>query len=136
MTDIFFNLQETLYNVLAASAEVTALLGTPPRLYDHVPPGAAFPYAVFGATHVTPYDNRTDIGFDHLLTIDIWSRYRGSKEAKDIVTALYDTLHRASLTLTGQTALICEVHSVEVSLDNDGFTTHAAVRLNVLTQDD
>ncbi|MBV8061585.1 MAG: DUF3168 domain-containing protein [Alphaproteobacteria bacterium] len=136
MTDIFFTLQQSLYNALAASAEITALLGSPPRLYDHVPPGAVFPYAVFGATHITPYDNRTDTGFDHLLTIDIWSRYRGSKEAKDIVTALYDTLHRASLPLAGQTALLCECHSAEVALENDGFTTHAAVRFNILTQDD
>jgi len=32
----------------------------------------------------------------------VWSRYRGSKEAKDILQTLYDTLHRASLSVSGE----------------------------------
>lgn len=134
MSDALFAVQQALFNVLAASSEVQALLGNPPRLYDHVPPGAAFPYAVFGSVHALPYDTKTEIGFEHIVTINIWSRYRGSKEAKDILQAIYDTLHHASLTVSGQVFLSCEFHSVDLMPDNDGLTTHAAARYAVITQ--
>ena len=49
MSDALFAVQQAVYNALAASTEVQALLGNPPRIYDHVPPNAVFPYIAFGA---------------------------------------------------------------------------------------
>ncbi len=102
MTDAFFNVQGAIFGALAVSSEMQGLLGNPPRLFDHVPPGAVFPYVTFGALHVQPYDTKTEIGFEQIVTLNIWSRYRGSKETKDILQALYDVLHRASLSVSGE----------------------------------
>jgi hypothetical protein len=134
MSDAFFAVQQGIYNALAASSEVTGLLGNPLSLYDHVPPGAAFPYAVFGPLSVSPYDTKTETGFEQIVTLKIWSHYRGGKEAQDILQALYDTLHHATLAVAGQVFLSCEFHSADLMLLDDGLTTHAAARYTVITQ--
>ena len=134
MTDAFFNVQQALFDALAASAEVQGLIGNPPRLFDHVPPGAAFPYVTFGAAHITPFDTKTEIGFEQIVTLDIWSRYRGGLEAKNILQATYDALHRATLAVGGEVFLLCEFHSADIAALDDGLTTHAAARFAVTTQ--
>lgn len=134
MTDALFNAQAALYNALAANGSIQSLLGTTPRIYDHVPPGATFPYIVFGAISVHPYDTKTETGFEQIVTLDIWSRYRGSKEAKDILQAAYDSLHRATLTISSGVFLLSEFHSAELVLESDGITYRAAARFSIITQ--
>lgn len=134
MSDALFAVQQAIVQTVTANAEIQALLGSTLPLYDHVPPGAALPYIAFGPAHITPYDTKTEIGFEHIVTLDIWSRYRGGKEARDIFQALYDALHRTVLTVTGQVFLSCEFHSADLSLDSDGLTTHAAARFSIVTQ--
>lgn len=134
MTDALFNAQTALYNALAASTALQALIGSPVRLYDHVPPGAAFPYMAFGAISVHSFDTKTEIGFEQIITLDIWSRYRGSKEAKDILQATYDALHRATLSVSGEVFLMSEFHSADLMLESDGITYRAAARFSVITQ--
>lgn len=134
MTDALFNAQTALYNALAASGTIQSLLGSPPRIYDHVPPGAVFPYVTFGTITVHPYDTKTEIGFEQIVTLDIWSRYRGSKEAKDITQATYDALHRAVLSVTSEIFLLSEFHSADLMLEHDGLTYRAAARFSIITQ--
>ncbi len=134
MTNALFSVQQAVMGALASSPSVQGLLGTPPSLYDHVPSGAAFPYVVYGATHVLPYDTKTESGFEQIITLDIWSRYRGTKETRDIFQSLYDTLHRANLSVAGQVFLSCEFHSADLLLESDGLTSHGAARFSVVTQ--
>ena len=119
--------QQAVFNALSASSEIQSVLGATPSLYDHAPPGAVFPYVAYGPTHITPYDTKTEIGLTQIITLNIWSRYRGAMETQNIFQALYDTLHRATLTVSGQVFLSCEFHSADLSLDSDGLTTHSAV---------
>jgi len=134
MTDILFNVQQAVLSTLAASPTVQAVLGASPQIYDHVPPTATFPYVVFGPVHVAPYDTKKDIGFEQIVTLNIWSRYRGGKETRDIFQAVYDTLHRANFSIAGQTYISCEFHSADFSLDADGLTSFAAARFTIVTQ--
>jgi uncharacterized protein DUF3168 len=134
MSDALFAVQQAVFNALTSSGEITALLGSPPRLYDHVPPGAVFPYVVFGASAAKPHDDLDRTGFDQTVTLDIWSRYRGSKEAKDIAQAAYDTLHRANLSVSGEIFIDCEFADVAIAIEPDGLTTRAEVRFTVTVQ--
>jgi hypothetical protein len=134
MSDVLFAVQQAVISALDASAEVQSVLGSNPSLYDHVPPGAVFPYVVYGPTHIAPYDTKTETGFEQIITLTIWSRYRGGKEAHDIFQALYDTLHRAVLTVSGQVFLSCEFHSADFSMESDGLTNHTAARFSIITQ--
>jgi hypothetical protein len=133
MTDALFAVQQAVYNALAASTEVQGLLGNPPRVYDHVPPGVAFPYAAFGAIVAKPFDNKDITGIEQTVTLDIWSRYRGSKETKDILQALYDALHRASLSVTGEVFLSCEFSGADLTPEPDGLTYSGKAHFDVIT---
>jgi hypothetical protein len=134
MSNALSAVQQAVVNALSASTEVQSAIGNPPRLYDHVPPGATFPYVVYGPAHVTPYDTKTEIGFEQVVALEIWSRYRGGMETQTIFQALYDTLHRRALTVAGQVFLSCEFHSADLSIEADGLTYHAAARFTILTQ--
>ena len=131
MTDILFSTQQSLFAALAADATLQSLIGNPARLYDHAPPALTFPYVTFGAVQIAPYDDVTGSGFEQIVTLDIWSRYRGSKEAKDILAATYDILHRAKLTVAGADFILCEFHGASIGLLDDGLTTHAAARYQI-----
>lgn len=136
MNAILFNVQQAVLAALSTDAGVKSVLGEPPRLYDHVPPDAVFPYVACGPAHVEPYDAKNARGFDLVLTLNIWSRHRGGKETRAIFQALYDALHRAPLAVVGQTFLYCDFHSADFALDSDGLTYHAAARFTLVTQGD
>ena len=70
MPDALFNVQQALYNALAANTTVQSFIGSPVRLYDHVPHSAAFPYVTFGALHVAPHYTKTENGFEQIVTLD------------------------------------------------------------------
>ena len=135
MSAVLFDAQQAFLSALSNDAGVQALLGAPPRVYDFVPADAAFPYVVFGPVQVTPNDAKFGTGFEMLATLNVWSRYRGGKETREIFQALYDALHRAELGLTAQTVLGCAFHSADFGVDSDGLTYHAAVRFALITQE-
>ncbi len=135
MSAIPFAVQKAVFEALSASAAVRACLGMPPRLYDHAPPDAVFPYVVWGPLHMTPYDALGARGMEQLITLDLWSHYRGGKETHALFQALYDALHRAALAVEGQVFVLSEFHSADVALEDDGLTYHAAVRFTLITQD-
>ncbi|MDD3029975.1 MAG: DUF3168 domain-containing protein [Alphaproteobacteria bacterium] len=128
MTDVLFGLQQAVMTALAANEAV-------PEVYDHVPQDAAFPYVVWGPMHVAAEDSKTDTGFETTVTLNIWSRYRGGKETRAIFQALYDALHRTTLTVSGQAFVTASFLSADFSLDEDGLTYFAAVRFMFETQD-
>lgn len=133
MTGLVFKAQEAVYAALVGNAGVQALLGgSSPRVYDHVPDDATFPYLAFGVAHLAPDDGKLDSAFEHTLTLDIFSRYRGAKEAKEILQAVYAALHRAELSAAGAAFPLCEFHSAEIAPLDDGLTTHIAARFRVV----
>ena len=134
MTDAFFAVQQAIYNTLAASSEMQAQLGNPPCVYNHVPPNPLYPYVAFGAIAAKPFDDIDRTGFTQTVTLDIWSRYRGTKEVKDIAQAIYDTLHRATLTVSGEVFISCEFVSADITVEGDGLTYHGETRYSVVTQ--
>ena len=134
MTDTLFTVQQAVLNALKARAEVQSLLGASPAIYDHVPPGATFPFVVYGAAHVLPYDAATVTGFQQNIALDIYSRYRGGKEAHDIFQALYDALHKTTLSVAGAIFVSSTFDSADFMLENDGLTTHVAVHFVIITQ--
>jgi hypothetical protein len=134
MSDAFFAVQQAVYSKLSGDSDVQALLGNPARIYDHVPPEAAFPYLVFGAVVARPFDDKDRTGFEQTITLDIWSRYRGGKEVKDIMQTIYSALHRTSLSVSGQVFISCEFASSDVTPESDGLTYRGEARFVVITQ--
>ena len=48
MTNASWALQSAVFAALSADETMQSLLGIPPRIYDAVPLGPVFPYAVLG----------------------------------------------------------------------------------------
>ncbi|MGE3622971.1 MAG: DUF3168 domain-containing protein [Bdellovibrionales bacterium] len=135
MSGTLFAVQQAVFGKLAADTAVQSLLGDPPRLYDHVPADAAFPYVAFGPLSAQPFDDLARSGYTLSLALTVWSRYRGGKEAKDILQAVYDALHRADLAVAGAVFVSCEFAGCDVAVENDGLTWRGEIRFTIYIQD-
>ena len=133
MTDFASAIQTDIYEVLNA--------GLSYPVYDDVPflpegaPTENFPYVVIGDDTLVPFDNDTQIGVEATLTIHVWSKYRGRKEAKDIQGEIYTLLNRASLTIAGYDVVDILFEFSETFVENDGNTRHGVQRFRITVQE-
>ncbi|MBI1274206.1 MAG: DUF3168 domain-containing protein [Alphaproteobacteria bacterium] len=134
MSDAMFAVQDAVYDLLAADGTVQGALGDPARIYDHVPPEATFPFLTLGDTDAEIYDSKNLTGMTQVILLHAWSRYRGRKEIKDILQALYGALHNASLSVSGASFVSCRFESASLLIDDDGMTYHGLARYRVITE--
>lgn len=124
------NFEEALHK--AVFDKLTADLATP--VYDHVPPNASFPYVVIGEDTHVPFDTDDSLGSESTITIHVWSRYRGKKEAKQIQGEVYDALTRQELTVEDHDLVTIEFEYSDVVLDPDGQTRHGVQRFRAVVE--
>jgi hypothetical protein len=134
MSDANWALQEAVFAELSANAEVQAVLGDPPRLYDAVPRAAAFPYAVLGDGQETDASTASEAGSEHILAIHVWSRGGGHREAKEIAAAIRDCLDGAALSLAGFALIDLAFRTADYAREPDGETWRAALRFRAVTE--
>lgn len=127
--------QAAVYTALTGASAVTDLVST--RIHDQVPENlATFPYIELGDPVLTPFDAAVMRGQTEDLTIHAWSREGGRKQALSILEALYATLHRQPLTITGHTHVQTIHRFATVMPDPDGETWHGVTRFEIITQAD
>lgn len=73
--------QKAVYARLSSSDSLTSRAG----VYDHVPEDADHPYVTVGEGTEVPFDAHDRRGASLTLTLHVWSRYRGYREALDIL---------------------------------------------------
>jgi hypothetical protein len=134
MTGSLFAAQEAVYARLMSDAPLQALIGDPARIYDLVPPDAAFPYLTLGDVTVREFDTKDRTGFEQTFLLHVWSRQRGRKELKAILQAVFDRLHQSALSVTGADAVSCQFLSCSVGAENDGLTLHGVMRFRIVVQ--
>lgn len=134
MTTSLFAVQEAVYAQLSADVNLQALVGSPARLYDMVPPAAIYPYVSFGDVNVRDYGTKDRTGFEQTLTFHAYSRARGRKEVKQIMQALYDSLHQSPLSVVGADRVDCQFQSASTQLENDSLTLHGIIRFRIVVQ--
>jgi len=127
-------LQQALFAALSADATLQGMLGSPARVFDHVPQDSAFPYVVIGEATSGPFDGKTENGMEQTLTIHAWSRYRGLKEVKQIMAAVTASLDDQALAISGHTLVLLRFELAATFLDPDGMTRHGVQRFRALTQ--
>lgn len=109
-------------------------------VYDDVPmlpsgqPTANFPYVVIGNDTMAAWDTDDQLGGEITITLHIWSRAGGMKEAKTIAGAIYTLLHRATFSIAGYVVLDCLCEFSEFLTDPDGETRHGIVRYRMTMQ--
>ncbi len=134
MTAAAWALQQAVFATLANDGAVKAAAGDPPRLFDSVPRGAAFPYIVIGDDAETDNATATEPGSAYALTIHIWSRAAGRKEALLAAQAVQAALDGAELTLDGHSLIDLRWQGSDVAREPDGETFHARLRFKALTE--
>ncbi|RMG71931.1 MAG: DUF3168 domain-containing protein [Chloroflexi bacterium] len=127
-------LQNAIYSKLQNDSTLSALVT---GVYDDVEQvnasesRTAFPYVVIGDDSYNDWDTDTETGFDVVITVHIWSRYRGRKEVKQIQDAVYTALNRQSLSVSGYAVLDVLYLESESFVDADGETRHGIIKFNV-----
>ncbi len=103
-----------------------ALTGIGLRVYDSAPQladtgaSADYPYVEIGAIVLGAFDTARETGFDFTARIHTRSRSSGMREAKDMQGQMYARLHRGSITITGQTLILIDRQTSDVTRQSDG----------------
>ena len=133
MTFPSWALQKAIYQRLAADADLVSLLGAP-RIYDDVPRHADFPYLTLGTIAAADWSSDASAGSEHELTVHVWSRGGGKKQAFAILEAARNALHEADLVLDGHHLVSLRCEFAEVRDDPDRLTRHGVLRLRAVTE--
>jgi hypothetical protein len=76
----------------------------------------------------------TEDGDEHALTLHVWSRQGGHKEAHLICRAVLEALADAPLSLDGHHLANLRFIVADVRREADGRTYHGLIRLRALTE--
>jgi hypothetical protein len=125
-------LQQAVYAALLADSGVAALAGT--RIFDDVPCDAAMPYVVIGEDQESDWSTATESGSQHILSIHVWSRAAGHKEAKLLCDGVRAALDGAALTVSGATLIDLRYQATQYARQNDGRTIRAALTFRAILE--
>ncbi|MCB1453549.1 MAG: DUF3168 domain-containing protein [Rhizobiaceae bacterium] len=133
MTAPAAEVQKAIHAALSGDAGVLALLGGA-RVYDHAPPNVPFPYITFGRTSIYDWSTGTESGTEQLLTLHVWSKGKGKKEAHALVDAVGERLNDADLALDGHELVNLRLEFSEVRFDEDQSVHHGLLRFRAVTE--
>ncbi|MEZ5923910.1 MAG: DUF3168 domain-containing protein [Hyphomicrobiaceae bacterium] len=128
-----WSLQKAVFAALSADATLTGLIG-PDRIHDGAPQSETFPYLTFGQSLVRDWSTTSDTGAEHVLTIHVWSRAAGKKEALAIMRAVRSVLHDRPLALEDHHLVNLRHEFSDAARDGDGETMHGIVRFRAVTE--
>jgi hypothetical protein len=126
-------LQKSLYQALANSPDVVALLGGV-RIYDDPPQAASFPFITMGQSVIRDWSTGSEDGAEHSLTLHVWSRMGSKQQMLAIVEAIRIALHDRPLPLEDHFLINLRHEFSEARLDPDGDTYHGVVRYRAVTE--
>jgi hypothetical protein len=126
-------LRAAICGALKNDSPLIALLGGA-KIYDEPPRDATLPYVTLGDTVTADASTATEPGEEHTLTLHIWSRQGGHKEAHVIAGAVLEALADAPLALDGHRLANLRFVVADVRREADGRTYHGVVRLRAVTE--
>ncbi len=147
MASMSKDIQKAVYTALTDDSTLTGLLAdhnkftgspTPAAIYGYMPQAedmgdnSLYPMITIGEDSILDWSTDSESGAAVTITIHIWSRANGWKESKQIEGAVYDVLHRASLSLDNYTFIGMDYESSEHIRDPDGQTLHIAMDFRAL----
>jgi len=125
-----FALQSSIYTALNVSAITTTLAC---GVYDEVVEGNSYPFITLGEETAIDYSTNNLVGAETTINIHVWSRYKGSKQTKQILDKIHDLLHDVSLTVSGVNLINLRFEYSDIMRDPDGITRHGVMRFRAIT---
>jgi len=90
-------------------------------IHNYAPRNASFPYITLG----TPIGARSDSfsaqdipAEENVLTIHVWSDYKGDKEASDMIDNIVQAITSSNLSFDSYTELICLFDYADITIDD------------------
>jgi hypothetical protein len=134
-------LQQAIYTRLNHSS-VTALLSTAyaplAAIFTDVPQAldaekeSNFPFITIGADTINPFDDKSNLGGNAIVQVDIWDRASSMLDLKALADAVDARLRRQALAISGVTHITTELDSSVFTRDPDGKTKRALLLYRVL----
>lgn len=124
-----FALQSAVYSALNVEAITTTLSC---GVYDEVVEGNTYPFITLGEETTIDYSTKTETGSETTINIHIWSRYKGSKQTKEIMDKVHDLLHDVNLSVTGFSLINLRFEYSDILRDPDGITRHGVMRFRAI----
>lgn len=128
MTSALWPLQQAVVEKLRAHAPLTVLVS---GVYDEVPEQVAHPYVSLGSVTEDVDDAHNQRGLEATVVLHVWSKYRGFKEAADILAALDAALDRQPLDVAGFTDVSVAHRQHQALRDPDPTIRHINVSYRV-----
>lgn len=134
--DSQLGVQRGVYEVLGADQDLVSILAAGAEsIYDHVPKNSGFPYVVLGESRAAPFDSMGSSGLDQVIALRVFSRYKGMKELKDAMSAIYAALHDTDIQVDNQNLVLLRFEAGETRLEGDGMTRQGVMRFRVITEE-
>lgn len=133
MTAPAAELQKAIFAALTGDAALLSLLGGA-KVFDAAPADAAFPYITFGRTTAFDWSTGTETGSEQLLSLHVWSKARGRKQALAIMERCRSMLHDQALELTGHHLVNLRLEFAEVRQDDDLALQRGVMRFRAVTE--
>tara|TARA_B100000780_G_C20923725_1_gene368076 strand:- start:249 stop:650 length:402 start_codon:yes stop_codon:yes gene_type:complete len=125
-----FALQTAIFSRLSTDNNLTAVLGA--KVFDDIPENTSYPYVQLGEDTAIDYSTKDSTGSEVSVNLDVWSRYRGSLEAKNIMDRIHTLLHDSSLSVTGSNFINMRFEFSDIIRDPDGITRHGVMRFRAI----
>lgn len=125
--------QGAVLALLKADTELTALVQA---VVDWVEEGQAFPYIKIGESVETADNTHDSHGSNTVITLHVWSQYRGYAQALTIASRLRALLEHRPLTITGHRHVATYFVSQQTLTDPEppGDIRHVPISFRVLTE--
>ena len=120
---------------LRTDAGVIALFGNPPRIFDDETRRASYPFALLERHESEPAGASLSEGQVHRLTFTTASRAGGRLQAKELVGTLRSAAEAATLSLSGQRAVLVQVVYADVVRTSDRGSFRGLLRIRIVTEE-
>ncbi len=97
-------------------------MGLVTGIFDHVPQDTAYPFVTIGEANIRDWSNVETQGTEQNISLHIYSREAGRKQAATIMERIITLLNSANLSVTGQNLRSLRFISSNIVLQDDGLT--------------
>lgn len=123
---VLLELQEYIYELLST---------LPYEVHDNVPKNTVCPYIEIGTSYGKDYSDKTRIGFKDYQYIDIYSKYIGQKEVKEIMQQVNALLQNKKFKINNTTIfLYLDESKILKQEDAVGYYTHGILIYKIITK--
>ncbi|MCO4318345.1 DUF3168 domain-containing protein [Phyllobacterium sp. 21LDTY02-6] len=126
-------LQAALLARLGGEPALAALVGG--RIFDRVPPGAAFPHVALGPAAIYDCSTGTERGWEHLFTINVWQRALGRRSTYEIMAAIEAALAPARLDLGRYRLVTLDLQQLQARAEDGRDGYGGTMRYRAVTED-